>query len=393
MDLARFQDSPAGRLHAIRIHDSRTDRSIDHAAFVPYPLPSAVSLAPSTYKLIAEAHEAIGRLDSAAGRLPDPRLLVRPALRAEAHGTAALEGTHAPLAEVLEGDYVDPAQRSPEVREVLNYVTAAERGLELIRTKPICVTVVAELQALIVAGTRGESYDAGRLRDRQVVIGDQGRGLAGARYVPPPHGPILVEGMSDWGKWINAEDDLPLVLKCALAHYQFEALHPFSDGNGRVGRLIITLQLVDAGALTFPLLNLSPWLERRKQEYKDLLLEVSTTGDFDSWVQFFCRAVRAQADDMVGRVDDLWAVREDLMAQVRAAKGRGVIVDIAADLIGYPVITVTEAARLYGVTYPPANNAMRKLVELGILREVTGERYGRIYVCPRVMEVMQRESK
>lgn len=281
MQVDGFLNSPVGELVPIQVRDLRTDDLHDHFAYVPKPLPVSVDLSQATYKVLTEAERALGALHAQVAQLPNPHLLVRPSLQREAVATSALEGTYAPLSEVIEADYLDERRRSAEVREVQNYVTAARRGLELIKIKPLCLTLVAELQGILVKGTRGDSYDAARLRERQVCIGDLGVGIEESRFVPTPAGDSLRDGMSDWEKWINAEDDIPLLVKVALGHYQFETLHPFSDGNGRIGRLIVALQLIDAGVLDYPILNLSPWLEPRRTDYVDHLLTLSATGEFD----------------------------------------------------------------------------------------------------------------
>lgn len=390
MDIALFENSPVGRLQPIAGHDTYLDRDYNHFAFVPTALPEAVPLEPLTIKLMSEAERAVGRLDAAASRLPNPSLLVRPALYREAVSTSALEGTYAPFQEVLEADYIEERKRSAEVREVRNYVQAAERGLQLIREKPICLNLIAELQAIIVRGTRGDSFDAGRLRGGQAYIGERALGIERSRFVPPPSGDELKDGVSDWEKWINSDDHTPLLVKAALGHYQFETLHPFSDGNGRLGRLIVTLQLVYAGALQYPVLNLSPWFEPRKERYKDLLLAVSQRGEYDEWLQFFFSAISAQADDAVARIDELMAVRAEFLERLRADKAKGVVLEIVEDLIGYPVITPSQAASLHHVTYPPAAKAIDRLVQLDILREVTGRSYGRVFACERVMRIVER---
>jgi Fic family protein len=177
-------------------------------------------------------------------------------------------------------------------------------------------------------------------------------------------------------------------VKAAVGHYQFETLHPFSDGNGRIGRLIMTLQLVEADALQYPILNLSPWLRERRDEYKDQLLNVSITGDFNPWLTFFCEAVSAQAANAVEKIEQLLTVRQSMMARLRAARVRGVALDIVESLIGYPYITAAEAAKIHGVTYPPANSAIAKLVEMGILIEVTGQAYNRIFASPENRKIV-----
>jgi Fic family protein len=388
VDVQRFSASPVGALLPISGYDALLGTYYNHFAFSPNPLPRTIRLSGRTYKLVSEADREVGRLDAGAGRLPKPEILVRPTLYREAVSTSALEGTYAPLVEVFEADYVDERERRMEVREILNYVHAATQGRELIKSKPICVTLIAELQQLLVRGTRGDHADSGRLRQGQVFIGERTSGIEQSRYVPPPAGDILVNGMSDWEKWINADDDVPLLVKAALGHYQFEALHPFSDGNGRLGRLIVVLQLVYEGALALPILNLSPWLDQRKEEYKDRLLDVSVTGDYDAWVQFFAQAVKAQAEDALNRVDQIIQIREEMLASLKARGARGVVLDIVDDLISYPVITPTQAAELHNVTYPPANRAIQRLVDIGYLQEMTGRTYGRVYACRAIMRVL-----
>jgi Fic family protein len=388
-----FEKSPVGRLVPISGHDAYLGRGYNHFAFVPAPLPGVINLSMGTHKLAAQASLSVGRLDFAVKRLPDPGLLVRPALRREARSTSALEGTYATLEEVLEADYVEEANRTAEVREVLNYVRAAEQALKLVQSKPICLNVIASLQATLVDKTRGDSWDKGRLRESNVYIGERSKGIEASRFVPPPFGEHLIEGVSNWEKWIHAEDDYPLLIKIAMAHYQFETLRPFSDGNGRLGRLIVTLQLVNAGALTYPLLNLSPWLEPRKDEYRDLLLGISGTGDFDPWIRFFCEAVHHQAEDGVGRIEELLAFQSKLRSRLAEKQARGVVTTLADSLLGYPIITIPEAAELHHVTYPPAKKAIQTLIELGALREMPGRQFAygaKGYICDPVMQVLNR---
>lgn len=385
VDLDRFRSSPIGDLVPITGQDALLKRDYKHAAYVPRALPAKVELSQSTYKSLMDAERAVGRLDAAADGLPNPNLLVRPTLYQEAVSTSALEGTYAPLLDVLEADYVDERRQSQEVKEVLNYVRAAGRGLELIKQKPICVAVIAELQGMLVRGTRGDLADAGGLRRGQVYIGERARGITSARFVPPPAGDHLADGMSEWEKWINADNDVPLLVKAALGHYQFETLHPFSDGNGRLGRLIIVLQLVADGALRYPILNLSPFFEPRKDTYKDLLLETSASGDFEPWVSFFAEAVTVQATDAKTRIERLLEIRSEMLQDLKRDRARGVVLEIVEDLIGYPVITVPQAAALHRVTFPPANNAIDRLVRLGHLQEMTGRSYGRVFAAPAVM--------
>jgi len=388
LDIRDFGEKAAGDLVPIKGFDQSTGQSYEHYAFVPHPLPKEPSLKMATYKRVAEAALALGRLDSAADKLPNPQLLVRPALHKEAQSTSALEGTHATLFDVLEAEFLDKGRRSSQVSEVLNYVDAALQGLDLISRRPITTTAIADLQGVLVKGTRGGSWDAGIIRRSPVYLAGNRRGMEHSRFVPVPAGEQLVQGMNDWENWINEPNDVPLLVKAALGHYQFETLHPFTDGNGRMGRLVVTLQLMEGRALRYPILNISTFFEPKKERYKDLLLQCSQTGEFDEWVQFFCDAVEHQANEEIARIDALLGFRTQLLDELRAANAKGVVLDIVDDLIAYPVITSSQAAALHQVTYPPANNAVQRLVEMGYLDEVTGRQYGRVFVCRRVMQIV-----
>jgi Fic family protein len=391
VDVERFQGSPVGHLTPIDGHDAYLDQDYSHYAFVPDPLPSVLDLQQDTYNAVTKATLALGRLDFAVRRLPDPRMLVGPVLRREAQSTSELEGTFTTLDEVLAADFIEASRQSAELREVMNYVAAAEKGFELIKTLPICARVLCELQRILVRGTRAEMYDSGQLRHRQVFIGERELGIENSRFVPVPPGELLKNGVSDWEKWINKHDDeIPLVVKAAIGHYQFETLHPFSDGNGRLGRLAVVLQLMEADTLAYPVLNLSPWLKVRKDEYKALLQDVSATGNYDAWVRFFATAIEAQAADMVQRVEELLTVREELLQIVRDNRRYGFIVEIIEDLIGYPSLTPSSVAKRHQVQYKTANDAFAKLEQMGILRESSGVRYGRIFICPRVRRIVSR---
>ena len=384
MQVDDFRQSPAGDLVPISGTNPVSGQTFHHWAYVPHPLPARVDLRPGTYKAISEADRALGAMDARVAQLPNPRLLIQPSLTREAVSTSALEGTYAPYADVLEAQYTDK-DVTAEVREVRNYVRAAVHGLDLIQRRPICLSTVAELQKLLVSGTRGDSYDAGQLRKRLVCIGDRGRGIEQSRFVPPPNGTPLAEGVSAWEKWINTEQEMPALVKVALSHYQFETLHPFSDGNGRIGRLAITLQLIEEKVITHPILNLSPWLEPRREDYIDHLLTVSKTGDFDPWVRFFAEAVRARADAAVATINNLISFSNEVVESMkRVGERSAAVANLATNLIGYPVMTVSRVQQDLDVSYPTANKAVNKLVQAGYLRELTGRNYGRIFICDRV---------
>jgi Fic family protein len=388
MDDDAFQLSPVGSLVRIKGWDPRFGEPYDCSAFIPEPLPTKLELAQETYLAVTNAAVAVARLDQAAFRLPNPGLLARPAIRQEAVSTSALEGTYAALDDVLEADFLKRDQLTASVAEVHNYVEAAELAFEWIKDKPITVGMLEQLQKMLVRGTRSDSHDAGRIRTTQVFIGADGGRVADARFVPSPPGDQLRAGIDAWASWLTTDDTIPLLIKMALGHYQFETLHPFNDGNGRLGRLVCVLQLAHKGELRVPVLNLSPWLEGRRRQYQDHLLAVSVTGDFEPWIQFFSEAVRAQAIRAVEKIDALHDWRDETLTQLRQADLRGVTTRIVEDLIGYPLITATLAAERFRVSYQAANTAIGRLVQLGVLEERTGRRYGRVFAARRVLNII-----
>ena len=387
MDIERFGASPIGRLVEVRVSDGGVN--YEHFAFVPDPLPTEFPLSSSTKRRHDEALLALGRLDGLARQLPDPSLLARPAIREEAVSTSALEGTYSTLPRLFEAELLEESEIDRPVREIRNYVMAAERGLAAIEEgSSVTLWLVRALHQTLMQELGAHPEDIGQVRNRQNWIGrHRSSPITESLFVPPPSGDILMEGLGSWEAWIHNED-VPLLLRVAAGHYQFETLHPFIDGNGRMGRLVAQLQLVEEGVLRHPILNLSPYLEPRGEEYREHLRDVSATGRWDTWFRFFFDAVLAQARTASKRTTALLALRDEFMKTVRAHGIRGVALDIASGLIGYPLMSPTFASRTYKVTYPAANTAIGRLVDIGILSEITGRRYGRIFAAPRVLQLI-----
>jgi Fic family protein len=393
MDVKAMAQSPIGQLVPISGIDPWRGEHYEHQAFVPDALPErleALNLSAETWSAVVDAAAALAKLDQAGRQVPNPELLRRPTLRREAQSTSALEGTYAAFTDLLEADLdVGRPPRSAEVREVLNYVQAAERAFEWIEDRHLTLGLLGELQRILVRGTSGDLSDAGGVRDRQVVVGAQRRPITESRYVPPPPGDVLQSGVEAWLSWLNAPSDIPHVVRAALAHYQFESLHPFSDGNGRLGRLIVVLQLMRYEVLHYSLLIVSPWFEARRLEYQDALLSVSQTGDFDPWIKFFSDGLRAQADETFVRIAELLDYQDELRALIRDRGIRGVRAQIMEDIVGQPIIAVPWAAQRYGVSYQAANEAIAKLVDAEILEEMTGRNYDRLFAARRVLRIIE----
>ncbi len=272
MDPERFGSSPIGVLVPIRGTDGRSGAEYEHVAYLPNFLGDQPALDNEAWREVGAANRALGALDQAGRQVPEPTLLRRPTLRREAQSTSALEGTFAPLREVLEAE--DDGHLSAELTEVLNYVHAAEAAFgALADGRRLSTPLLMELHARLVDGTSAKTRDAGRLRTVQVAIGSPSARVTDARFVPPPPGLQLEASVRDLVDWMNgsrrAERDP--VVAAAMAHYQFEMLHPFNDGNGRIGRLLIVLGLIQDGTLGEALLSVSPWFEARRIEYQNRL--------------------------------------------------------------------------------------------------------------------------
>lgn len=389
MDISQFTSPEMGALIQIDGHNTMRNENYNCYAFVPNDLPYTIQLSNRTHTLVSSASVAIGQLQQCVKRLPKPEILLRPSLAREAKSTSALEGTYAPLQEILEGDFVEEMNVSAAVKEIRNYIRAAYRGLEVIRTKPICISMLSELQGITVDGTIGARINQGEVRAGQVIIGDVTKPVEMARFIPPP-ATQMMSGYNQWEKWINEIDDLSPIITMALGHYQFETLHPYADGNGRIGRLVISLQFVETGLLNPPVLNLSEWFNNDKEKYKDELLRLSQKGDFDRWISFFAEAIIGQAAREMQRIEELVAFQKELLQKLKNAKERGVVVQLAEGLIAGPVLTAKNVSKMYGVTPPPAISAIQKLMRLGVLREVTGARYNRLYACLEVINILER---
>lgn len=392
----QFVNSPTGVLVPVSGTSPRWG-SWEHVAFVPHALPGvALSLSAETYGAVAQARAALAALDSTAVRLPNPSLLRRPALRQEAQSTSALEGTYAPLEDVLAAD-VDEKQPDLELREVLNYVRAADHAFAwLADGRPLTVGLLVDLQARLVAGTAADDGHAGRLRDIQVAIGaGVGAHVRESRFVPRPPGPAMEAQVRDLVDWMSTNHGRSIdpVAAAGMAHYQFETLHPFNDGNGRIGRLLVVLDLLRRGVLTEPTLTISPWFEARRADYYDSLLAVSARGDWDRWLSFFADGLSASARSALERLTSLLAVQEELKTRIRASGLRAnSAVRLIDFVVGQPIFTVRQVERHLELTYARANGLVGQLVTIGVLRQYDAARYGRRFTAPEILAVLLRTT-
>jgi Fic family protein len=356
-------------------------------AFVPSHLPRQLDLAPDTVKLLDEATGAVHRLGGVGRLLPNPHLLIGPHLRLEAVLSSRIEGTKTGVSQLLryEAGQVPAEDDADDVREVGNYVVALEHGLRRVAEGfPMSIRLMREMHGLLLAGVRGQYRRPGDLRESPVWIG--GTTLENAVFVPPPPD-AMGEALADLERFLN-ETEMPLLVQLAIAHYQFEAIHPFMDGNGRIGRLMIPIMLVLRGALSQPLLYLSAFFEQYRTQYYDHLLATSQNGDLTPWIEFFLRGVRQQARDAEERTVRLVELQAGLRNELLDEGRPNSVVRLAENLFSIPIVTALRVEQLLGVTRPTAQAAIDALVARGELAEVTGRGRNRIYEASRIFDAV-----
>lgn len=357
-------------------------------AFIPAPLPPRLAYDDGLVLALSQADAALSELSGLGRHLPNPHLLIASYVRREAVLSSRIEGTTTSLAELLMEEVAEGAtQRDPDdVREVRNYVTALEYGMTRLRTLPLSLRLVRELHARLMKGVRGEHATPGEFRRSQNWIGAPRSTPETAVYVPPPP-EHLMETLGGWEKLLHDRGRMPDLVQCALMHEQFEAIHPFLDGNGRVGRLLIALFLVERERLSQPLLYLSAYIEQHRREYYDRLQRVRTDGDWIGWLRFFLEGVKVisrQAVTQAGRLMDLrerW--RDRLVGQAKATE----LIDA---LLVNPYMSVARAQRVLKTSNPTARGAVARLEKLGVLSEITGRSWGRLYLARQVLQLIEK---
>ena len=366
------------------------------SAFVPDPLPPKPDLSPTgaLQRVFESAVLGLGRLDSVSDFLPETRLFLYSYVRKEAVLSSQIEGTQSSLSDLLLFE-MDEAPGVPldDVTEVSNYVMAIEHGLSRIRGGfPLSNRLIREVHAKLLSRGRGSRRDPGQFRRSQNWIGGTRPGTA--VYVPPP--PIAVEDcMSELERFLHSrEDGLPILIRAGLAHVQFESIHPFLDGNGRVGRLLITLLLCEAGVLRDPLLYLSLYLKRNRATYYELLGLVRHKGDWEAWLEFFLEGVHETAEEAISTTKRLVAILgENRKSLEKLRRGGASAMRLHETLAGHPILSIPQAAHLTGLTFPTVSSAMERLVELGIAREITGKKWKRLFAYGAYMAVLNEGTE
>lgn len=348
-----------------------------YRAFVPAPLPPVppVDLTGELRTLLSDADRALGRLDGSVLTLPNADLFVFMYVRKEAVLSSQIEGTQSSLQDLLaaEANLVGAGERPRDVDEVVNYVAAMNLGLKRLSELPVSVRLIREIHAQLMHGVRGGHLTPGELRSSQNWIGPMGAMLADATFVPPP--PDMVSGaMGALETFLHRDDVQPALVKIGLAHAQFETIHPFLDGNGRVGRLLITFLLTEGGILHKPVLYLSHWFRRYRGEYYDRLQRVRDAGDWEGWLQFFLRGLAEVSAEATATARQILLMREAHRTAITEHLGRaaGNGHRVLEMLYNKPIVAVADVAALNGTSFAAANTLIARFEQLGILTEVTG---------------------
>jgi Fic family protein len=348
-----------------------------YRAFVPEPLPPEppVKIEGDLRVLLSKADRALGRLDGSVVTLPNPDLLVFMYVRKEAVLSSQIEGTQSSLQDLLaaEADLFESADIPRDVDEVINYVEAMNYGLRRLAALPVSVRLIREIHERLLRGVRGSRLTPGELRRSQNWIGPAGSRIADAVFVPPPPD-VVPQALGELETFLHHTDDLPLLVKIGLAHAQFETIHPFLDGNGRVGRLLITFLLTERGVLEKPVLYLSHYLKRHRQEYYDRLQAVRDHGDWEGWLAFFLRGVSEVSGEATETVRRVLLLRERHRAEITQQLGRaaGNGHRVLESLFDRPIVSVGEVRELTGTSFAAANQLVARMTDIGILREITG---------------------
>ena len=361
-----------------------------YQAFVPAALPPEITWDETLAFSLSAADRSIGRLAGEGKRLPNPHLLVRPFIRREAVLSSRIEGTQASLAELLAAEAGAAVERSPaDLREVGNYVTALEYGLQRLESLPLSLRLVRELHEQLMRGVRGDIATPGEFRRSQNWIGRPGSTLADATYVPPPPSE-LISCLSDWERFMHNRTFPPLV-HAALVHAQFEAIHPFLDGNGRVGRLLITLLLAHREVMPLPFLYLSAYFESTRPEYYARLLGITERGEWEEWLVYFLDGVASQSEDAIERIERIDSLLSGWKSELARMRSR--LPERALELFSAnPFWTVGALAERLDVAYTTAQRAVNWLEDLGAVSRVGADRRNRVYCAQAILDVLEDVS-
>ena len=356
-----------------------------YKTYKPNPLPPfpEIEINDEMISLLSKAHNSLGRLDMASKLIPDMNLFLTAYVRKEALLSSQIEGTEATLEDVLNPNA--DVSINLEINDVINYVNALNYAIERMKELPICNRLLCDTHKVLMQGVRGQEYNPGEFRNSQNWIGPSNSNLLTAKYVPPTVEDMQI-AMSDLEKFIN-NYDMDILLKTALVHYQFETIHPFLDGNGRIGRMLITLMLLDEKILHSPVLYLSLYLKRNRIEYYDRLSEVRRKGNYEQWVKFFLRGIIETCDDAIKTIENINSlIKIDEGKQIKKTETVSKVFNYIKE---HPIISIGKTATALNLSYNGVSNAVKKMIEIGILNETSSRARDRVFEYTRYIDILK----
>ena len=364
-----------------------------YESFRPAPLPPnpPIEVSGELLTKLIEANKKIATLEGLSSRIPNMGLFVSMYVRKEALLSSQIEGTQCTLEDILNPHIEDNTNR--DVSDVVNYIRATEFALKRLKTLPLCNRLIKETHAVLLESVRGQEKNPGEFRYSQNWIGGQGSTLKNARYIPPNPNDMLT-AMSDLEKYINSDSNLDPLIQAALIHYQFETTHPFLDGNGRVGRLLITLFLMEKGILSTPALYISYYLKMNRIEYYDRMTQVRRTGDYEQWISFFLQAFADSAEDAIHTIDRLTALHDKntKLFDALTKRQRASVLKVFSYLESNPIIDIQKTATALGMSYNTVSKAVSILVDDGILKQTDKSGKAKIYSYTEYLDILRKDT-
>lgn len=361
-----------------------------YKSFRPAPLPPVIDMDNEMASLLTDATKALAILDTLSSYIPNMNLFVSMYVRKEALLSSQIEGTQATLEDVL--DPLVEKNANQNVADVVNYIKATEFALERMNSLPLCNRLIKETHKVLMSGVRGQEKNPGEFRTSQNWIGAAGSSLKNARYIPP-NPEDMINAMSDLEKYINSDDSLDLLIQAALLHYQFETIHSFLDGNGRVGRLLITLFLMDKKVLNSPVLYISYYLKKNRIEYYDRMSEVRNKNNYEQWIKFFLNAIKESADESVETIKKLSELHDANIKKIdamgRAAKNAKAVFDY---LEQNPIIDIGKTANELKLAFSTVSLAVNRLVDAGILIQTNNANRNRVFAYEDYLAILRKDT-
>jgi len=362
-----------------------------YEAFVPDPLPPEIVWTGQLIRSLSDADRLVGQLSGEGKQLPNPHLLIRPFIKREAVLSSRIEGTQATLGELLANDAGAVVNRSPDdLREVGNYVTALDYGIKRLNTLPLSLRLIREVHEKLMEGVRGDHATPGEFRKTQNWIGPAGCTLQNATYVPPSPD-LLMDCLGTWEQFLHVQT-IPPLAQAGLLHYQFEAIHPFLDGNGRVGRLLIILFLIERKVLTAPLLYISAFFEATRSEYYNLLLAVSQESQWNLWLEYFLNGITRMSEDVLSRAEKINLLLQSWRNRIAGEKPK-ILSDVIELLAENPFWNTKKLSERLQVAFTTVQRAINVLVERGILFQVDNAQRDRVFCATAIMKILDELPK